>query len=150
MLPVTAQTHISAPREEVYDFLVDLANHEAFTDHMLVDWTGAGDEVTVRSRYARTDVISIRQVEKVRPERTVEHAVGKGGARRTVGTYALEEEGPARTRVTFELRYLAAPRSERGPFAPAVRALLARQNARAMERLREVLGEGAGGRLTAA
>jgi hypothetical protein len=48
-------TVVDRPREEVYDFLEDLANHEAFTDHMMVDWQGGGDRVTVRSKVMRSD-----------------------------------------------------------------------------------------------
>jgi phosphoribosylformylglycinamidine synthase subunit PurL len=35
---VTVDTHISAPREEVFDFLVDLAGRPAYTDHYLEDY----------------------------------------------------------------------------------------------------------------
>ena len=29
---------ISKPREEVFEYLADIANHPEFTDHYLVDW----------------------------------------------------------------------------------------------------------------
>ena len=38
MEPVTVSVTISRPREEVFAYLVDLANHPEFTDHYLVDW----------------------------------------------------------------------------------------------------------------
>lgn len=38
MGPVTVETVISAPRDAVFDFLGDLANHVAFTDHMMSDY----------------------------------------------------------------------------------------------------------------
>ena len=38
MGPVTVETVISAPREVVFDFVGDLANHVAFTDHMMSDY----------------------------------------------------------------------------------------------------------------
>jgi hypothetical protein len=139
MKPVSVSTVVDRPREEVYDFLEDLANHEAFTDHMMVDWQGGGDRVTVRSKVMRSDRMTIDTIEKVRPERTVENAVGKNGARLTEGTYTLKEAGPGRTEVTFTFRYLKAPPSERGIFAPLVRAFLQRGNAKAMERLRVLM-----------
>ena len=33
MLPVTVHTFISAPREEVFDFIADLAYRPSWTDH---------------------------------------------------------------------------------------------------------------------
>src|SRR6185437_5832068 len=36
--PVTVSTVISAPREQVFDYLQDIANHSEFTDHFMVDW----------------------------------------------------------------------------------------------------------------
>ena len=36
--PVTVETVISAPREAVFDFVGDLANHVAFTDHFMSDF----------------------------------------------------------------------------------------------------------------
>jgi hypothetical protein len=38
MRPVRVSVDIPQPREEVYDFLDVLSNHEPFTDHMLRDW----------------------------------------------------------------------------------------------------------------
>jgi hypothetical protein len=38
MGPVTVETLISAPRDDVFDFVADIANHVAFTDHMMSDF----------------------------------------------------------------------------------------------------------------
>ncbi len=38
MEPVTLTTTIDRPREEVFEYLADVANHQQFTDHCLVDW----------------------------------------------------------------------------------------------------------------
>ena len=38
MEPVTVSISISRPREEVFAYLVDIANHQEFTDHYLTDW----------------------------------------------------------------------------------------------------------------
>ncbi len=35
---MTVSTVVSAPRERVFDYLQDIANHPEFTDHYLVDW----------------------------------------------------------------------------------------------------------------
>lgn len=38
MRPVTLETHISAPREQVFDYVADLANRVAFCDHYQRDF----------------------------------------------------------------------------------------------------------------
>ena len=62
MEPVTLTTTIGKPREEVFEYLADVANHQEFTDHCLVDWhltredsygRGAGARFRVKSRFDR-------------------------------------------------------------------------------------------------
>ena len=36
--PVTSTITIGRPREEVFDYLADIANHPEFSDHYLKDW----------------------------------------------------------------------------------------------------------------
>ena len=50
MKPVTATVTVPQPREEVYEFLDVLANHERFTDHFLVDWELSGPAAGVGAR----------------------------------------------------------------------------------------------------
>jgi hypothetical protein len=136
MQPVTVSTTVDRPREEVFAFLDELGNHEAFTDHFLKDWTVLGAD---RARFrAQREVLELEVVGRRVPEGTVERTVGAGGRRVTRGTYHLTEEGPARTGVRFELAFERVPRRER-LVAPLVRAWLRRVNQRAMDRLREVL-----------
>ena len=47
---VTVDTHISAPREQVFDFVTDLAGRPAYTDHYLDDYRLAR---VIRSAWAR-------------------------------------------------------------------------------------------------
>ena len=42
MKPVTVSTTVSKSRDEVFDFLDLLANHEGFMDHLFVDWSFSG------------------------------------------------------------------------------------------------------------
>jgi hypothetical protein len=42
MNPVTVSIEVPSRREDVYEFLDVLANHEQFTNHMLVDWSTSG------------------------------------------------------------------------------------------------------------
>jgi hypothetical protein len=145
MKPVEVSTVIRRPIAEVYAHLDVLANHEAFTDHFLVDWhlegpvSGVGASVTMTVRApGRSEEVELTVIEAEPPVRTVEETVGAGGRRRTRGTYTLGAIDADRTEVHFTIDPLEVPRSER-PLWPLSRAWLRRQNARSLERLREQL-----------
>ena len=145
MKPIKVSTVVDRPREEVYEYLDVLANHEAFTDHFLTDWSvsgpasGVGAKVRVKAKAPGADTwIDIEVVEARAPERTVENATSAGGKRRTCGTYTLSELPGNRTLVEFEFGYLTAPALER-PALPLMRPWLRRANEKAMERLAEQL-----------
>ncbi|MEN3280139.1 MAG: hypothetical protein V7607_1279 [Solirubrobacteraceae bacterium] len=145
MKPVEVSTVIRRPIAQVYAHLDVLANHEAFTDHFLLDWvlrgpaSGVGAAVTMRVRApGRSEDVELTVIEAEPPVRTVEETVGAGGRRRTLGTYRLDELDAERTGVRFEIDPIELPRSERLLW-PLSRAWLRRQNARALERLREQL-----------
>jgi hypothetical protein len=145
MKPIIVSTVVDRPREEVYEYLDVLANHEAFTDHFLTDSSvsgpasGVGAKVRVKAKAPGADTwIDIEVIEAEAPERTVENATSAGGRRRTCGTYTLTELPGDRTRVEFEFGYLSAPALER-PALPLMRPWLRRANEKAMERLAEQL-----------
>jgi hypothetical protein len=141
MKPITVSVVVDRPREEVFAHLDALANHEAFTDHFLQDWTLSGPAAGVgaKARFrSRSDWMDLEVLESQAPVRTVERTVGAGGKRVTRGTYTLTEQPGGRTLVEFELVYEQGPASERMA-APLIRAVLRRANERSMERLREVL-----------
>jgi uncharacterized protein YndB with AHSA1/START domain len=148
MTSVTVSTTIRQPRERVFDFLDDLACHEAFTDHFRVDWTltqerstGVGAGARMRAKGAgRHPWITITVVESVRPERTVEEGRGgKDGRRRTRGIYRLADADAAgATKVSFTNEFDPVGLGERLQ-APFARRYLRRQNARALERLKAIL-----------
>jgi hypothetical protein len=149
MKPVTVSVDVARSREDVYAFLDVLGNHEAFTDHMLVDWkldgpaagVGAAARMGVRTP-ARTEPVEMVVVEAAAPHRIVETSTSAGGKRRSRGTYTLTELGPARTHVEFELAMEKQPAIER-PLGPLTRSWVRKQNDRAMERLRALLESGA-------
>jgi hypothetical protein len=142
MKPITVSVVVDRPREEVFAHLDALANHEAFTDHFMHDFTFSGPAAGVGAKaHFRTrpnDWMDLEVLESQAPVRTVERTVGAGGKRVTRGTYTLTEQPDGRTLVEFELIYEQGPASERMA-APLVRSILRRANERAMERLREVL-----------
>jgi hypothetical protein len=149
MKPVTTTVTVAQPREEVYDFLDVLGNHEQFNDHFLVDWTlsgppagiGAKARMRVKTR-GREDWLDMTVISSERPRSTTEESIGANGKRRTRGTYTLEELPDGGTRVTFELAWLEAPMSER-LMAPITRAVVGRANETALRRLVDVLANNA-------
>lgn len=163
MQSVTVTTLISAPREQVFDYLQDIANHAEFTDHYLVDWRltressvgrGAGARFRVKAPGNRFSWADSTFVEVRRPRLIVEAGrTGKNNRIRTLGTYELSLGPSGTTRVQFTLE------SERSSFlsdrvlqALGQRAWLKRKNEKAMRRLRSIIerGEGRGQRVTIA
>ena len=145
MRPVTVSTTVPRPREEVYAFLDILANHEPFTDHMLVDWRysgpagGLGARACMRlKKPGRPDWMTLEVIETRPPSGTTEETVSAQGRRRTRGTYLLQELPTGGTRVSFRFEWLSAPLIERLA-APFTRAVLRRGNRRSLERLAQQL-----------
>jgi hypothetical protein len=139
--PVTVSVEVPVGREEVYDFLDLLANHESFTDHLMHDWRisgprrGVGAKATARARAAASnEVVEIEVVEAEPPSRIVEEDVSARGKRRTRGIYLLEELSGGGTRISFEFAWLEAPRHERLA-APLLRVFMRRANGKALRRL---------------
>jgi len=144
--PVTATVTVPQAREEVFDFLDVLANHERFTDHFLVDWqlsgprSGVGAQARMRVKSpGPDDWLDMKVIAAERPRTNVEESVGAKGRRRTRGTYVLDEL-PQGTKITFELVWLEAPLSER-LMAPITRSVVGRANAKALRRLVDALAD---------
>jgi uncharacterized protein YndB with AHSA1/START domain len=160
--PVTVSTVISAPREQVFDYLQDIANHGEFTDHYLVDWhltridsvgLGAGARFRVRAPGNRFSWADVTFAEVDRPYRIVEVGrTGKENRVRTLGVYELAPGASGSTRVRFTLETMPATLSDRLMEAFGARRWTRRKNQRAMRRLRAILeqGEGRGRRVTVA
>lgn len=162
MAAITTSVRIDAPRERVFEYLEDLANHPEFTDHYLRDWRltrmdsvgrGAGARFRIaapRNRFSWGDV-TFAEVEA--PWRIVEVGrSGKGNRIRTLGVYELTEGGHGSTRVQFTLQTDSSVLSDKIMETLGGRAWIKRQNAKAMRRLRDVIerGVGSGRRVTVA
>ena len=50
MKSITVGVKVPQPRDEVFAFLDVLANHEPFTDHVLVDWSFDGPQAGVGAK----------------------------------------------------------------------------------------------------
>lgn len=154
MDPLTVSIVVSAPREEVFDYLQDIANHPEFTDHYLVDWhltridsvgRGAGARFRVTAPGNRFSWGDVTFAEVERPHRIVEVGrTGKNNRIRTVGVYELAPVAGGATRVSFTLQTAPATLSDRLMEGLGARGWLRRKNQRALRRLRSILEEGAG------
>jgi carbon monoxide dehydrogenase subunit G len=145
MKPVRVTTSVPAARENVYDYLDAIANHEPFTNHMLHDFQysgpprGVGAKAQVKATVAgRTDTIDIEVISAHRPTTIVEQNVGAGGRRVATGTYDLQALPDGGTQISFEYAWQQAPMSERLA-APLVRTVMRRANQRSLQRLAEHL-----------
>jgi hypothetical protein len=134
MKPVTVTTTIDRPREDIYAVLEDLMNHEAFTDHFLTNFTRTETGIRVKGK-GGGGWMDITPVEST-PDRIVEEGrSGRGGRRHTKGIYTLEPKNGS-TVVSFTNEIEPAGVGDRLA-APLIRAYLRKQNARALERLKE-------------
>jgi uncharacterized protein YndB with AHSA1/START domain len=121
--PLTASIVISAPRERVFDYLQDIANHPEFTDHYLVDWhltredsvgRGAGARYRVKAPGNRFSWADSTFTEVTRPHRIVEVGrTGKTNRIRTLGVYELDPAPGGATRVQFTLETQPSMLSDR-------------------------------------
>lgn len=150
MLPVRVHTYISAPREEIFDFVADLANRASWTDH----WTSElrlahpkSDGVGAAAHY-RLDAPGNRQwvntqiVEAERPRRIVETTRG-GRLSKTRGEVAFELSRAGRdlTRVELTIWTEAGTPRERFKEKLGTRGWTKRQAKVALERLRTIFEE---------
>ncbi len=82
MGPITVRRSIDAPRERVFDFVCDLANRPAFTDHFIAELrlerlSSRGVGAAARMRIGRRLWMETVIVEVSRPHRILER--GRGG-----------------------------------------------------------------------
>ena len=132
-------------REVVFAFLDVLANHETFTNHVLVEWQYAGPDRVVGAKArvkvklgGRTEWVDFEVVAAEPPTSIMERNVGARGRRVATGTYRLSPAPTGGTHIEFEYAWQQTPLSERLA-APLVRSMLRRTNERSMQRLKEQL-----------
>ena len=143
--PVTVSVDVPHDREQVFEFLDVMANHEPFNDHLLRNWQLSGPTRGVGSK-ALTEVralgvadrVEIEVVEAEPPMRIVERNTALRAGRVGQGTYTLQPLHTGGTRIDFEYRWVRAPLADRLT-APLVRAYIRRNNKIAMRRLADRL-----------
>ncbi len=150
--PYTVESTISRPREEVFEYLVDIANHAEFSDHYLTDWhltredsygAGAGARFRIKAPLTRFNWADMTFAEVQSPFRIVER--GRGGKFnriRMVGTYTLSPGPGGTTRVEYTIESVPVMPSDHLLEALGGSAWMRRKTRRAMRRLRTILEEG--------
>src|SRR3954451_23087738 len=145
----TVDVHISAPREEVFDFVADLGGRPAWTDHYLKDFRlarpnpyglGAAARFILRAPLAK-EYVELAIVEYDRPRRIVEEAhVGRRGRNHSLAVYEFEQELGGLTHV--ELTTFSEPATVIDRFRQTGAAGWVKRNTKmALERLRLVFEE---------
>ena len=147
---MTVHTFISAPREEVFDYVGDLANRVAFCDHYQHDYRLARAKSTGEGAAARfrveppigSDWMDIAVVESDRPRRIREEGgLGRLGRTRVFVVYDFAPEPGGNTRVELTIWTEPAGISTRLREALGGRGWTRRQAKVALERLRRVFEE---------
>ena len=149
MREVTVSTIISAPREDVLDFVCDLASRPAFTDHFMDDYrlarvqpVGVGAAARFRldaplaNEYAELTI-----TEADRPRRIIEEIrVGRRGRNRSVAVYDFTRESAGVTRV--ELTTYGEPATMMDRFRQIGAAgWIRRKTRKSLDRLRMIFEE---------
>jgi uncharacterized protein YndB with AHSA1/START domain len=149
--PITVETSINLPREQVFEYLADIANHAEFTDHYLVDWrltrensygAGAGARFRIKAPLARFSWADMTLAELQPPHKIVER--GRGGKFnriRMIGTYEIFESSGGGSRVRYTYESETRLPSDRLMEMLGGRSWTKRKAAKAMRRLRAILEE---------
>ena len=152
MEPFTVTTTIAKPREQVFEYLADIANHPEFTDHYRVDWhltrvdtygTGAGARFRIKEPLNRFAWADVTFAELQPPFRILER--GRGGKYnriRMLGTYTLSPGPGNTTKVQYTLETVPSQLSDRLMETFGGRSWSKRQAAKSLRRLRSILEEG--------
>jgi uncharacterized protein YndB with AHSA1/START domain len=151
MDPVRVSTTIDRPREEVFAYLADVANHSEFLDHFCDEFRltreettgrGAGARFRLRSRLLRFGWADLTIVTADAPRLLVlAGRMGKFNRNRMLVTWTLEPSSGC-TRVTLETETEPAKPSDRLLEAIGGRRWTRRRTAKALRRLRSILEEG--------
>jgi uncharacterized protein YndB with AHSA1/START domain len=149
--PVTVEVIIARPREEVFEYLADIANHAEFFDHFLVDWhltredsvgVGAGARYHINAKGKRYMWADTTFTDVVAPRLIVERGrYGKFNRNLTRAVFEISEAHGGTTRVAYTLE--TKPKLPSDKFAEiGLKGWTKRKNKKALNRLRNILEDG--------
>jgi hypothetical protein len=149
MREVTVSAIISAPREEVFDFVSDLAARPSFTDHFMEDYRLARVQPVGLGAAARfkldaplaNEYAELTIVKADRPRQIIEEIrVGRRGRNRSVAVYHFTRESAQVTRV--ELTTFSEPATPIDRLKEIGAAgWIRRKTSKALDRLRMIFEE---------
>ncbi len=151
MEPFTVSATINLPREQVFDYLADVANHPEFCDHYLVDWhllredsrgAGAGARFRIKAPLNRFSWADMTFAEVQRPFRIV--ARGRGGKYNRIkmmGIWEIHQAAGGASRVDYTFETVPVLPSDHLLELVGGRGWTKRRAARALRRLRAILEE---------
>jgi uncharacterized protein YndB with AHSA1/START domain len=150
MRPIKVGITIDAPRERVFDYLADIANHIEFSDHYLkefrlerLDSTGVGAAARFRFAFGSSLWGEAVITELERPHRIVlEGQAGRLGRVKTRAVYTLTPYANQMTRVAYEGSSTGETTIDALRATLGGRAWLKLQTGRALRRLATVLEGG--------
>jgi carbon monoxide dehydrogenase subunit G len=149
--PFTVSVNIALPREQVFEYLADIANHAEFSDHYLVDWRltriesygqGAGARFRMKAPLNRFAWADMTIAELQPPFKIVER--GRGGKFnriKMISTYEIVEAHPGVSRVDYTYETDAKVLSDVFAENFGGRVWARRKANKAMKRLRAILEE---------
>lgn len=152
MKPVTVSIDIDRPREELFAYLADVANHPEFCDHFLTDWrltredsygAGAGARFKGTRRLTRYGWADMTLVVVDPPRQMVAH--GQGGMFNRIASvtvWSLETTAKGATHVEVSTETAPATFTDRLSEALGQRAWARRGWSKALRRLRAIAEEG--------
>src|SRR6188768_3617493 len=146
MDPITRSITIDRPREEVFEYLADIANHPEFSDHFLKEWRltrvesygrGAGARFKIDAPLDRFGWGDMTFIEVERPHRIV--AAGRAGKFNRNKTWTEWKLSPSGNATESELalatdKFMATVTRKRGWYRRGL--------GKSLHRLQSILEEG--------
>jgi uncharacterized protein YndB with AHSA1/START domain len=151
MRPVTVSRMIDTPRERVFAYLSDIANHAEFSDHYLSDFrlerldsTGLGAAARWRMDFPLARVWGDATITEFDPPHLIvlEGSSGRLGRIKTRAEYRLVPAGNDMTRVEYRFESESSNPVDRLKEALGMRGWLRRKARTGLARMARVLEEG--------
>jgi uncharacterized protein YndB with AHSA1/START domain len=151
MRPVTVSRTVDFPREQVFDYLSNIANHAEFSDHYMRDFRlerldsrGVGASASYKFGYPLGKLWGDAAITALeRPHRIVlEGRIGRLGRIPTRAEYVLTPADHEMTRIEYRFETTPASPIDRLKESLGQRGWMRRAARRALARLAQVLEEG--------